>query len=301
MDIPWEDARIFVAVAESKSLSAAARALQTTQPTVSRRIAALEARTGEPLFARSVAGVALTDYGERLFDVARRMAEWAAELDRAAESRRVTPIGTVRITAPPGIASDLLAPFAAFVGERLPGVRLEVLSTIRYLDLARREADLALRFELPPQRDVVAVAALRLEVAAFASARYRATLKRGYRIEDLRWIAWAPPLDDTQPTQLLKKRIPGFEPAFTSDDFLVQVRAAEEGVGAIILGRFAHRFTRNRALRELALDLGVPPAQLHLVASRGALEIPRVRAVADLLSAELTHTAPPKPKHRAHE
>jgi DNA-binding transcriptional LysR family regulator len=73
---------------------------------------------------------------------------------------------------------------------------------------------------------------------------------------------------------------------FTADDFLVQLRAAEAGVGAVWLGRVAHRFT-ERALVELHGDWPTPLSELHLVASRAALAIPRVRAVADLLVAEL--------------
>jgi DNA-binding transcriptional LysR family regulator len=287
VDISWEDARIFLAVAESKSLSAAARLLHAAQPTLSRRIAQLEARIGEPLFARSVAGMTLTGPGERMLEPARHMAQWAAELGRAAEERTTAPSGVVRVTAPPGIASDLLAPFAAFLRQALPSLRLEVIANVRYLDVARREADLALRFERPPQRDVVSLADIALAPAAYASPRYAATLKKGYGLQDVRWIAWAPPLDDVSPNPQLKKRIPGFVPAFTSDDFLVQLRAAEAGVGAIVLARPWHRFPSTDGLRALDLDLKVPPARLYLASSRGALDVPRVRAVADLLAAEL--------------
>src|SRR5882672_6287290 len=112
MDIPWEDARLFLAVAESRSVSRAARALRITQPTASRRLAQLEARLGEPLVTRSVQGTALTPFGERLVEPARRMAEWAGELARAAERRETAVRGVVRVTAPPGLAFDFLAPFA---------------------------------------------------------------------------------------------------------------------------------------------------------------------------------------------
>ena len=287
MDISWDDARLFLAVAESKSLSAAARQLHAAQPTLSRRIARLEAQIGEPLFARSVAGVTLTGHGERLLEPARRMAQWAAELGRAAAARSTAPSGVVRVTAPPGIASELLAPFAAILRRALPSVRLEVISTVRYLDLVRREADLALRFDRPPRRDLVAVAQADLVAAAFASPRYAATLKRGYGPGDVRWIAWAAPLDDVSPNPQLRQRVPGFVPTFASDDFLVQLRAAEAGVGAIVLARPWHRFPRTGGLRELDLDFKAAPMRLHLVSSRGALDIPRVGAVAKLLAAEL--------------
>ncbi|MCW5807929.1 MAG: LysR family transcriptional regulator, partial [Deltaproteobacteria bacterium] len=78
MHIPWNDVELVVAVAETGSLSAAARRLQLTQPTVSRRLAELEAGLGEALFVRAVDGTTPTPFGERLLEPARRMAECAA-------------------------------------------------------------------------------------------------------------------------------------------------------------------------------------------------------------------------------
>jgi DNA-binding transcriptional LysR family regulator len=287
VDIPWEEARLFLAVAESKSLSSAARLLRANQPTLSRRIAQLEARIGEPLFARSVGGMTLTEHGERLLEPARHMAQWAAELSRVAEARASAPSGVVRVTAPPGLACELLAPFAAFLRQALPSLRLEVIATLRYLDVARREADLALRLERPPRQDLVALAEVELRLAAYASPHYLATLKKGSGPGDVRWIAWAPPFDDVPPNPQLRQLVPGCVPAFASDDFMVQLRAAESGAGAILLARPRHRFSAPETLRALPLDLKLPSARLYLVSSRGALEVPRVRAVADLLAAEL--------------
>ncbi len=294
MDIPWDDVRVFLAVAESGSLSAAAKRLRTAQPTVSRRLAALEAHLGDALFDRSVSGATLTSFGERLLEPARKMAQWSAELDRAAERRQVAPRGVVRVTAPPGVAWDLLAPFAAQLAQHLPDVQLEVSSSTRYLDIGRREADLALRFAGPASREVVALETVSHGVGVFAAPRYIATLKKGYGLADVRWIGWAPPFETLPPNGELAKRIPGFRPAFAADDFLVQLRAAEEGAGAIVLARMRLRTGRDMGLRELALDLGPLRASLELVASRSALEIPRVRAVADLLAAELRASVPPK-------
>src|SRR5688572_25202382 len=106
MDIPWEDVKLFLAVAEARSLSAAARRLRVAQPTVSRRLADLEARLGETLFLRSVDGTAPTSFGESLVEPARRMAECAGDLERAALRADAAPRGVVRITAPPGVAFD---------------------------------------------------------------------------------------------------------------------------------------------------------------------------------------------------
>lgn len=292
MDIPWDDVRLFLAVAEAKSLSGAARTLRVAQPTVSRRIAELEARLGEPLFVRDVAGAALTSYGERLLAPARNMAQWAAEVDRAAESRETAPSGMVRLTAPPGIAFDVIAPFAASLRSELPAIRLEVLATTRYLDLGRREADLALRFEVREQRDVVNLASVESDVGAFGARAYAESLPKKPRLEDVRWIGWAPPFDELFPNPQLAKAIAGFSPAFASDDYLVQVRAAIAGVGAMFLGRLRHRFAMEVGLVPIDVPFPTIRAKLHLAAGRSALEIPRVRAVAERLAKVLVHTNP---------
>jgi DNA-binding transcriptional LysR family regulator len=285
MDIPWEDVRLFLAVAEAGSLSAASKRLRTTQPTVSRRLAEVEATLGEPLFVRTAQGIALTSFGERLLEPSRRMAEWAAEVERAAERRETSPRGVVRVTAAPGVAFEVLAPFAAWMRSKLPDVQLEVRASVQYLDLSRREADLALRFGEVAQRDVVPLASLDVEVAAFAAPEYVATLPRRYGVADVAWVAWAPPFEELSPNPELARLIPGFRPAFASDDYLVQLRAAEAGVGAMFLGRVAYRFSPRR-LVELSLELPPIRRSLHLACARSALEIPRVRAVADLLTAE---------------
>ncbi len=292
MDISWDDARVFLAIAEAGSLSAAAKRLGVAQPTVSRRIGELEASLGESLFVRSVDGAKVTAYGERLLEPARRMAEWATELERAAEKGEAKLEGVVRITAPPGVAFEFCAPFAGFMQKHLPGVRLEVVSTIRYLDLSRRDADIALRTEKPTQRDLVTLVALEQQGVPFASREYVAKFAEPPRLSEVDWIAWAPPFEAIQPNPTLARLIPDFRPSFASDDFLIQLRAAEAGLGAIFLARTKHRFKRETGLTELSIQgFGPVPTGLFLVSTKSALAIPRVRAVADLLVKELEHDA----------
>ena len=288
MDIPWEDLRIFLAIAETGSLSAAARQLGLGQPTLSRRLALLEERLGYPLFRRSALGARPTSAGERLVEPARRMAEWAGEASRAAQRGDQAPRGVVRLTAPPGVAFDFVAPFAATLRETLPEVQLQVLSSIRYLDLTRREADLALRIEPPRQRDLVSVARIELENEVCVSRSYQARLPERVALADLDWIGWAPPFEHLAPNPQLAELLPGFRPAFASDDFLVQWRACEAGAGAMVLGRLPGRPQGAGGLESVEVDLGLHArSSLHLVAAKSALEIPRVQAVVDLLLAEL--------------
>jgi len=291
MDISWDDAKLFLAIAETGSLSGAARRLQLGQPTVTRRLAMLEYTVGAGLFRRSVEGAALTSAGERLLGPAKKMAEWAGELHRAAEAHDGAPRGLVRITSSPFICFDFLAPFAGFLAQKHPGLRLEVLSSMQHLDLARGEADLALRVKAPSNPDLQLVHSMEVESAVFVSKALKAKLPKKPTLQTLPWIAWCPPFDSIPPNPQLEAMIPNFTPAFTADHFLVQLAAAEAGVGAMVLGRVSHRFTRDSPLVPLDLDLGPYGKQtLHLVCAKSALDIPRVRRVAELVVDELKRT-----------
>jgi DNA-binding transcriptional LysR family regulator len=292
MDIEWEDVRVFLAVAETRSMSGAARLLRIGQPTVSRRMASLEDALGYGLFRRTVSGVVLTVGGERLQGPARKMAEWAGELHRAAGAGERKPEGLVRITAPPGIAWEFVAPFSAWLRRKQPGLRIELLSSIHYLDLARGEADLAIRMRPATEGDLTTIASLRHRNVVMAAKSYAARLPRRYGFAEVDWICWAPPFDQLPPNPQLEQIIPNFVPVFTCDNFLVQRQAAEAGIGAIIVGDARHRFSRPSSLVPLKIDLGPHgESAIHLVCAKSALEIPRVRLVADLLAEELRKVA----------
>jgi len=292
MDIEWNDVRLFLAIAELGSLTEAARHLGIGQPTASRRLGELERRLGYALFRRSVEGTALTAQGERWLQPARHMAEWAGELGSAAERSDATPRGIVRITAPPGVAYDFVAPFAARLREKYPEIHLQVLSRTEYVDLTRREADLALRTRPPTQRDLVLVAHLEHDNDAFVTPAYRDALPPKPTLADIGFIAWAPPFEQLSPNPELAALLPGFKPVFASDDFIVQRRAAEAGVGAIFLGRVRHRYSKDSPLVPLGLDLGPhATSSLHLVCAKSALAVPRVRVVAELLEDDMRWAA----------
>jgi DNA-binding transcriptional LysR family regulator len=290
MDISWEDVRLFLAVADHGSLTEAARNLRVGQPTVSRRLAELEESLGYPLFDRSVEGTTLTSQGERWLEPARRMAEWAGELRSTAELTDSSPAGIVRITAPPGVAFDFVAPFAGLAREKFPQIQLQILSRVEYVDLSRREADIALRTRAPTQRDLTVVYSFMHLNDAFASKSYAKRLPKHPKLSDIDFIAWAPPFEQFPPNPQLQQMIPNFRPAFSSDDFIVQLRAVEAGVGAMFMQKVRHRFNRESELVPLGLDLG-PHAKsgLHVVCAKSALGVARIRAVAELIAQELAH------------
>jgi DNA-binding transcriptional LysR family regulator len=295
MDMAWDDLRLFLAVADARSMSGAARALRLGQPTLSRRMAALEAALDQPLFSRRPSGVTLTSAGERLLPAAQRMAEWASEGQRSLAGAEGAPEGRVRVAAPPGVAFDFLAPVAARLRARAPRIFIDLLANIEYLSLARGEADVAVRWRAPTERELVAVAEVPVRAAAFASKRYARRLPRRYGIADVDWIAWAPPYDQLPPNPQLAAAIPGFRPVFTSNDYLVQLSAVEAGVGAMLMGRSFSRLSRIGMLAELNIDFG-PRANttLYVVVARRMVDVPRIRVVSDAIVAELDQARRPR-------
>ncbi len=285
MDLAWDDIRLFLAIAEHGSLTRAARALGLGQPTVTRRLADLEYRLGAPLFRRSSEGATLTDTGARLLEPARQMATWAGEVGRMAQVGHGGPSGRVRVTTTPSLAVDVLAPLAGRLAAEGSGLRLEVSAAVRFADLARGEAELALRTVAADAADLVTVRSWTFDVRVFASPELAARLGPCPRVEELPWIAWSAPYESFAPNPQLSTLIPGFRPAFTADDYLVQIAAAEAGAGVTPL---AGALRQGSRLVALPIDLGpYAKAPIHLVCAKSALAIPRVRAVADRLIAVL--------------
>jgi DNA-binding transcriptional LysR family regulator len=170
-------------------------------------------------------------------------------------------------------------------------VRLSVEASVRHVDLVRREADLALRASKPVTRDLVTLASVEESVGVFAARAYAKALPKRPVLADLDWIAWPATHAEIPPNPQLAARIPDFAPAFAADDFLVQLRAAEQGAGAIILSTKTSRHAGRSSLVQLPVDLGRMKVGIHLVCARSALGVPRVRAVAELLAKEITPQA----------
>jgi len=152
----WNRARAFLVTAEEGSLSAAARALGLTQPTLGRQIGALEAELDVLLFERVGRGLRLTAPGLELVEHARAMGAAASRLSLAASGQAQSLEGTVRITASEATAVFDLPPILSRLRETEPGITIEVVARNDLSDLRRREADIALRNARPTDPDLIA-------------------------------------------------------------------------------------------------------------------------------------------------
>jgi DNA-binding transcriptional LysR family regulator len=151
-DPGWELYRSFLEVVRDGSLSGAARRLATTQPTIGRHIAALEAVLNLALFTRSQRGLSPTQAALDLLPHAEAMAVAAAAITRAASAGAGDDHGTVRLTASVIVGCEVLPPILAGFRRHYPAITLELALSNRNEDLLRRDADIAVRMVRPTQK-----------------------------------------------------------------------------------------------------------------------------------------------------
>lgn len=154
--LDWNQLRAFLETAETGSLSAAARKLGLTQPTLSRQVAAIEQSMGVTLFERVGKAMALTSTGLDLLEHARAMGSAAEALSLAATGRSQAVGGVVSVSASDAVAAHLLPPLVRQLRVQEPGIAIEVISSNALSDLQRREADIAIRHVKPVQPDLIA-------------------------------------------------------------------------------------------------------------------------------------------------
>ena len=154
--LDWNQLKAFLHTAETGSLSAAARKLGLTQPTLSRQVAAIEQRMGVTLFERVGKAMALTPTGLDLLEHARAMGAAAEALGLAASGRSQAVGGVVSVSATYGAAAYFLAPLVRKLRETEPTITIEVIASDAVSDLLRREADIAVRHAKPDQPDLIA-------------------------------------------------------------------------------------------------------------------------------------------------
>ena len=155
-NLDWNQLKAFLETAETGTLSAAARKLGLSQPTLSRQVAAIEQTMGVTLFERVGKSMALTPTGLNLLEHARAMGAAADALSLAATGRSQALGGVVSVSATDAVAATLLPPLVRKLREQEPGIAIEVIPSNALSDLLRREADIAIRHVKPEQPELIA-------------------------------------------------------------------------------------------------------------------------------------------------
>ncbi|HEV7776674.1 MAG TPA: LysR family transcriptional regulator [Luteibacter sp.] len=155
-DVSWDLYRSFLAVVEEGSLSAAARSLGLTQPTIGRHVEALEGALGVALFTRSQNGLSPTDVAQNLVPYAQTLRATANALRRSATATRDDVSGTVRISASDVVGAEVLPGILAAARREYPRLDVELVASNRNQDLLQRHVDIAVRMAVPTQGALVA-------------------------------------------------------------------------------------------------------------------------------------------------
>ncbi len=169
----WNDLRYLLSVARQGSTIAAAKALSVSQSTVHRRLAELEQNLGRPIVKRHATGYRLTELGEQLRPLAERVEHAVAAVERHVTATNAAPTGTVRVTCSETIGYRLMtSPLMAAFHTRHPGLKAELVMSDQYLDLAKGDADVAIRAGEPDDDRLVGRKIADVPWALFASRSY---------------------------------------------------------------------------------------------------------------------------------
>lgn len=284
----WSLVQSFLAVADTGSLSAGARLLGCSQPTLGRQIQALEDELGVELFTRHARGFALSDTGAGLVPMARQMqtALQAMTLAAAGQSKQLE--GTVRITASVFASHHLLPPILAEIRQAEPAIQLDLLPSDTTENLLFREADIAVRMYRPTQLDLVARHVADLELGIFAARSYLDRVGRPEKAEDLLGCD----LIGYDRNDLILRTMTEMGWPVRREDFVLRcdnqttywelVRAGC-GIGFSQVGVAR----ADPTVEQIDLGIPLPMLPVWLTAHQAMRQTPRLRRVWDLLSTGL--------------
>jgi DNA-binding transcriptional LysR family regulator len=280
----WDDIRVFLAIARSGTLSAAARESGQTQPTMGRRLRALEEAVGHPLFHRGGDGFVPTEAGTALRLHAERMEEEALGFARSLAGQDGQLSGLLRVSSSDWFGIHVLTPvFAQFLALH-PQVSLELVTDSRRYDLARRETDLAFRITPFDQPDIVQRKAMHLDYALYGRADLappqagdgagHGLITMDSAFGTLPDVAWA------------KRMLPRARVAFGSNNRGAQASMCAQGTGLAVLPCPLGDTTPG--LRRIDLGTAPPGRDVWLGYHRDLRRLARLRALLDLTITRLS-------------
>ncbi len=284
----WALIPSFLAALDRGSLMAAARALDTSQPTVGRHIGELEAQLGVVLFERTGRGLVPTAHAHRLAEAARSMSGAADQLARQASGAQADTRGTVRISASQPVTCVLLPPLLQQMRVLHPDIQIELVSSNAVSNLLQREADIALRMVRPDQSSLVAKRVGQVAIGTFAHRDY--LRRRGTPRVPTDLLAHDLVGNDRNTDILRGFAAMGFplqreDFAVRTDDLNAYQAAVNAGLGVGFLARYVAR--HNPELVPLLPMLDIPPLPMWLAVHREIRSNPRIRRVWDFLATAL--------------
>ena len=284
-DFDWNQARAFLATAEEGSLSAAARALGVTQPTLSRQVSALEEKLGITLFERGPRTMALTAAGLEVLDHVRAMHDAATRMSLSASGQSQTIAGMVRVATTETTAAYHLPPILEELQRRAPDIEIEVRTSNQLKDLITREADIAIRHARPTEPELIAKKVRSSSVQLYASPTYLDRVGRPRTLGDLQKLDFIGfETRDMMIPYLKQAGLPLTSVNFrlTIDSGPAAIAFARQGLGVgVLIADDAEVFSD---LELVWPEFGTIEVPIWLVTHRELHTSKRIRLVYDLLS-----------------
>jgi len=287
--VDWDKVRIFYTVAEAGSFTRAGEDLGLSQSAVSRQISALERELRAPLFHRHARGLILTEQGDLLFRAARDMRMRLETTKARLVDTSERPSGTLKVTTTVGLGSIWLAQRIGEFLDLYPDVRVELILNNEELDLAMREADVAIRLRRPAQPDLIQRRLFTIHFHVYASNDYLKRFGEPTTLADLdkhRIVSFG----GQEPSYLLAVHWlstagrEGQEPRqyhYMVNNITALKLAVETGAGIAVLPDYA--VVGNPDLTQILRDVEMPTLDSYLVYAEEMRSVARVQAFRDFL------------------
>lgn len=280
----WDDLRLFIAVARQGRFVAAGRALGMDQSSIARRITQLEDSIGAQLMDRSPKGVILTEAGIALMGYAERIEAEFLNVSSALGERDKTVSGVTRLATPEAFGIYLAAPYAFHLHQKYPDLRLELTPESQRVQLANRDADLAVMLNRPPQGPIIARKLVDYRIGLYASRRYLDEQGDICDAASLPHHPFASYIDeriDIPELRYLREVSEDAASIFRSTSIAAQHEAVAGGLGVGMLHVFAAE--KDPRLVRILPDQVEITRTYWLAIHEGVQRLPRVRAVVDFL------------------
>lgn len=285
----WDRVRIFYAAAEAGSLTKAGETLGLSQSAVSRQVSALEAELDVPLFQRHARGLLLTEQGELLFRTARELVTKLEQTRASLTDSREKPNGELKLTANVALGGLWLAPRLSEFLDLYPDIRLQIILTDDELDLAMREADIALRLRAPSQVDLIRRRLFSVHFHVYASPDYLKRFGPPRSIADLdqhRLVAFGGDIpgylaDVNWHCTAGRERGDPRVPALVVNSLTALLHAVEGGAGIAVLPDYT--VDKASPLVQLLQGETMPHLDCYLVYPEAMKQVARVQVFRDFL------------------
>jgi DNA-binding transcriptional LysR family regulator len=276
----WDDLRVFLSLSREGNLTATARRLEVSHPTVARRIKSLEDTIGARLFDRLPDRFALTAAGEELLADAQAMEQAAESIHRRSAGLTDTAHGTVRVSAGEAMTA-FLARHLPRLRQKLQCVEFELVASHMLANLSRREADLLIREQVPDLASIVTRRLGRVAYAVYGSRKLKVADAARESMRRMPWIGFDDEHDYMPGQSWVLELLDGARPAMRVNNWLVLHEGARAGAGLAVLPCYLG--DGDPALRRVGPILKDVAADQWLLVHRDLRDLARVRAVIDVL------------------